>query len=52
MLNWTTIFYLQPLLSLLFALHSQHESVCPLVDDPQFVLLLLAVFGDVGDAAP
>lgn len=46
------MFYLQPLLSLLFALHSQHESVCPLVDNLQFVLLLLAIFGDVGDAAP
>lgn len=45
-------FYLQPLLSLLFALHGQHESIRPLVDNLQFVLLLLAVFGDVGDAAP
>lgn len=49
---WGSSSYLQPLLGLFFALHSQHQGVRPLVDDPQFVLLLLAVFGDVSDAAP
>lgn len=32
-------------------MHGEHQSVCSLVDDLQLVLLLLAVFGDVSDAA-
>lgn len=46
-----TSFYLEPFFGLLFAVYSQHQSVCPLVDDLQLVLLLLAVFWDVSDTA-
>lgn len=32
-------------------MHSQHQGIRSLVDNLKFVLLLLAVFGDVGDCA-
>lgn len=44
--------YLEPLFGLFLALHRQHQSVGPLVDDLQLVLLLFSIFGDVSDAAP
>lgn len=48
----TSFSYLEPLLGLFFTLHCKHQGVCPLVEDLQFVLLLLlAIFRDVHDAA-
>lgn len=49
---WGSLCYLEPLFSLFFALNGQHQGIGALVDDLQLVLLLLAVFGDVSDAAP
>lgn len=43
--------YLQPLLSLLFALDGENQRVCALLGDLQLMLLLLAVPRDVRDAA-
>ena len=43
--------YLQPLLSLLLALDGEDKRVCALLGDFQFVLLLFAVFRDIGNDA-
>lgn len=43
--------YLQPLFGLLLTLDGKHQRVRALLSNLQLVLLLLAVFWDVGDAA-
>lgn len=49
---WGSLCYLEPLFGLFLALNGQHQGVSSLVDDLQLMLLLLAIFGDVSDAAP
>ena len=43
--------YLQPLLSLLLALHGQHQCLGPRQREPQLVLLAPPILGDVDDVA-